>query len=426
MQANFMGSLTLMLAAALLASGCHEPVGTPALGEREVIVAAPVTEEVIDYLEFTGYTQAEQSVEVRARVSGYLQRNAFKEGKEVVGSTDPAKPGDLLCQIDDRPFVVVRDRIAATLDGTRVQLARADADQKRYATLPAGTVTKEQLDKVAAEAATLTTAVKSQEAALREAQLQVDFAKVTAPISGRVGRALVTDGNLVQADQTILTTITKLDPMYVFFDVDEATLLYYREEIRSGRLDANAEGEFQIDMALQNTKEGFPYKGWLNFVSSEVNAATGSLQLRARFDNPPDPTDPEKPRAFSPGMFCRLRAKSRDKHAALLVTERAVVTDLGQKFVFVVGSDGRVAARKVVLGGVHDGLREILPSAKEGESVKADDKIIVSGVQRVRAGESVKTKDTSMADFRLSTRAKLIEKPVDATPETKKPEEGHK
>jgi len=390
------------------------------VGEREVIVATPLVEEVTDYLEFTGYTEPEESVDVRAVVSGYLQKIEFKEGKEVTGSTDPMAPGDLLCQIDDRPFVVVRDRLAATLEGTRVQLARATADAERYKTLPPGTVTKEQLEKVAAEAATLTNSVKSQEAALREAQLQVDFAKVTAPISGRVDRALVTEGNLVQADQTILTTITKLDPMYVYFDIDEATLIYYRDEIRSGRLKATAEGDFEIRMALQNVKDGFPNKGNLNFVSSRVNPATGSLQLRARFENPADPADPTKPRALTPGMFCRIQAKSREKHPALLVTERAVVTDLGQKFLYVIGADGRVEARKVTLGGVHDGLREVLPSEKEGESIKAEDKVIVSGVQRVRAGEKVATKEIAMADYKLSTRAKAIEKPVEA--EAKPPE----
>jgi RND family efflux transporter MFP subunit len=407
-----------LLAAAVL--GCTQPPTGPAVGDREVIVATPLVEKVIDYLEFTGYTEPEQAVDVRARVSGYLQKIEFKEGKEVTGSTDPKTPGDLLCQIDDRPFVVVRDRLSASLDGTKVQLARALADAERYKTLPPGTVTKEQLEKVAAEAATLTNSVKSQEAALREAQLQVDFARVTAPISGRTDRALVTEGNLVQADQTILTTITKLDPMYVYFDVDEATLIYYRDEIRTGRLKATAEGDFEIRMALQNVKDGFPNKGYLNFVASRVNPTTGSLQLRARFDNPADKDDPTRPRALAPGMFCRIQAKSREEHPALLVTEKAVVTDLGQKFLYVIGADGRVEARKVTLGGVHDGLREVLPSEKEGESIKEGDKIIVSGVQRVRPGEKVPAKEISMADYKLSNRAKQIEKPVDGDKDKEK------
>ena len=218
----------------------------------------------------------------------------------------------------------------------------------------------------------------SSKAAVERAQLDLDFTKVTAPVSGRISRYYVTVGNLVQAGDltggTLLTTIVSVDPMYAYFDVDEHTVLRVKQLIREGKAKTPDDAEIPVWLGLAN-EDGYPHRGTINFVDNQVNPKTGTLRVRGVF--------PNKDEALSPGYFARVRVPIGVPHKALLVTERALDTDQGQKVVYVVDKDNRVASRPVRLGALHDGLREITDGLKPGE------RVIVNGLQQVRPGMTV-------------------------------------
>lgn len=363
------------VAIALLAAlGCErkqvevEPLPPPA-----VTISQPIEREISDEIEFTGHTDAIKTVEIRARVSGFIDQVAFEDGAMI-------KEGDLLFQIDPRPFDAEVAHNEAALAVATARAKRAAADLARAEKLIGGkTITQEDYDKTIAEQAESSAAVKQVAATLESAKLNREYSTVTAPISGRASRAMITKGNLVNSSAgsaTLLTTIVPLDPIYAYFDVDEPTLLQYT---RNG-----SEGDRpQIPVEMQLADEGgFPHQGAVDFIDNKVDPATGTVRVRGKFPNPN--------RRIVPGMFVHVRIRSSEKRPGLLITDRAVGIDQGRKYLLVVGADEKADYREVVTGPLIDGLRAIEKGLNPGEWV------IVNGLQRARPGNPVKAEKAPM------------------------------
>jgi RND family efflux transporter MFP subunit len=364
-------------------AGCADaPAKMPPPKPPVVMVAEPVIREVTDYEEgLVGQTAAVQMVEVRARVNGYLHKVNFKDGDEV-------KEGAVLFEIDPRPYDAEVARTEAAVGLSEARYKRLEADLKRARSLAARqAIGREELDKVVGDFAEAGASVEIAKANRDLAKLNRSFAEVTAPISGRLSRRMVDPGNLVRTDETILTSIVSLDPMYVYFDVDERTLLRIRRLIAEGKIKSRTQARIPIFAALAD-EEGFPHKGIIDFSENRVDPNTGTLRVRAVIDNP-------APRVFSPGLYMRVRLPVGNPHESLLVAEQALGTDQGQKFLYVVkpgkdkeGKDVPNVAeyRPVSVGALHDGLRVVTEGVEPGE------KIIVSGLQRLRPGIAVDPK----------------------------------
>jgi multidrug efflux system membrane fusion protein len=353
------------LALIVLAAGCAQTSAQPAPPPPpRVTVASVIEREVTEWDEFTGRLQAVDSVEVRPRVSGLVSAVRFDEGAIV-------RQGDLLFQIDPRPFQAEVDRLRAELDRTRATTQRAASELQTAERLRAeNAIAKEEHDRRAAFARESTAQSAAVEAALRAAELNLEFTQVTSPISGRVGRAIVTEGNLVSSgpgEATLLTTVVSLDPVYAYFDADEQIFLKYsRHGARSSQR--------RIRMALAND-EGFPRVGRMDFLDNQLDGATGTIRGRAVFRN----SDGQ----LTPGLFVRLRLAGTGSHRGLLIQDRAVGTDLSKKFVYVVGPKNEIEYRTVTLGPLVDGLRVVRSGLEAGESV------VINGLQRVRPGVQV-------------------------------------
>ena len=361
-----------------LNAGCSSSAQPKAPAPVEVSVAEVICKQIGESDEFTGRPEAVHAVEVRPRVSGYLQSVHFKEG-EIVGE------GDLLFQIDPRPFQAEVDRLKGELSQAKAQRARAESDFERAERLHNNDgMSAEEYDRRAAVRNEAEARIASTQAALRGAELNLEFTRVTAPITGRVGRAEITEGNLVEggAGQVKpLTTLVSLDPIYVYFDVDEQTYLKYAHvtQIRktgSGELP----GAALLGLADEN---GFPHVGRLSFVDNQVSSSTGTIRLRATFAN--------KNLTLTPGLFARIRLQGGGAQSGCLAKDEAVVTDLNQKYVFVLGKDNTLEYRTVTLGRMTEGLRIVRHGLREGDT------IVVSGLQRVRPGATVTPRRVSMA-----------------------------
>jgi len=354
----------------LALAGCaRAPSEAPAAAPPPVTVSYPVEREVTDYADFTARTAAVDSVELRARVSGYLDKVNFKEGALV-------KKGDILFQIDPRTYAAEAKTAQGAVASAEASLALAEANLVRARNLvPSGGMSREEGDTRAAQQQQASAQIISNKAALERAELNLGFCKVYAPVSGRVSRYHVTVGNLVQVGDlmggTLLTTIVSVDPMYAYFDVDERTVLRVKQLIREGKAKTPDDSEIPVWLGLAN-EDGFPHRGTVNFVDNQVNPRTGTLRVRGVF--------PNKDEALSPGYFARVRVPIGVPHKTLLVTERALDTDQGQKVVYVVDKHNRVVARPVRLGALQDGRREITDGLKPGE------RVIVNGLQLVRPG----------------------------------------
>jgi RND family efflux transporter MFP subunit len=365
-----MKSIATILLSCLVFTGCNTAAPeTAAPAALSVPVSYPVEREVTDYADYTGRTAAVDSVEVRAHVWGYLEKVNFKEGALV-------KKGDVLFELDPRPYEAALNQAKAKVAQDEAQLKFDEAEYQRALKLvSSGAVTRSDLDKTAAARDVDIANIAAAKAAVAARQLDVDYTKVTAPVSGRVGRYVVTVGNLItsgdQGGGTLLTTIVSVDPMYVYFDADEYTVLRVRRLIREGKAKSARDVELPAWLGLAN-EDGFPHKGVLNFVDNQINPKTGTLRLRGVF--------PNKDEALAPGYFARVRIKIGFPHPALLVSDRAIDTDQGQKIVYVVGEDNKVSTRPVRLGKIHAGLREVT------DGLKAGDRVIVNGLQQVRPG----------------------------------------
>jgi RND family efflux transporter MFP subunit len=385
---------TRLAGAALVLGCCLGPLGcarapreAPAGGPPPVTVSHPVEREVTDYADFTARTAAVDSVEVRARVSGYLVRAPFKEGALV-------KKGDVLFEIDPRTYQAALRIAEGTLVSAEARVVQLNAELARARRLvPSGAMAREEFDKIAGDRGVAVASRLSAKAAVERARLDVGFTTVTAPVSGRVSRYSVTVGNLVQGGDltggTLLTTIVSVDPMYAYFDVDERTVQRVKLLIREGQAGSPYDVRIPVWLGLAS-EEGHPHEGTVDFIDNQVNPRTGTLRARGAFRN--------RDEALSPGYFARVRVPIGAPHKALLVADRVLDTDQGQKVLYVVGKDNKVASRPVRLGALHDGLREITDGLKAGE------RVIVDGLQQVRPGMTV---DSTLVDMPRTQRSEV-------------------
>jgi len=373
------GILAIALATlAGLNTGCSSSAQPKAPAPAEVSVAEVICRQIGDSDQFTGRLEAVNAVEVRPRVSGYLQSVHFKEGAIV-------RQGDVLFQIDPRPFQAEVDRLKGDLSQAKAQRSRAQSDFERAERLHNNDgMSAEEYDRRAAVRNEAEARIASTEAALRGAELNLEFTRVTAPITGRVGRAEITEGNLVEsgtAQVKPLTTLVSLDPIYVYFDVDEQTYLKYARLTQShGTSSHDLRSAAWLGLA---DEDAFPHIGQVSFVDNQVSSSTGTIRLRATFAN--------KNLALTPGLFARIRLQGGGTQSGCLAKDEAVVTDLNQKYVLVVGKNNTLAYRPVKLGPMTDGLRVVRDGLRQG------DVIVVSGLQRVRPGATVTSKMVSMA-----------------------------
>lgn len=307
-------------------------------------------------------------------MTGYLTEVKFTDGQEV-------KQGDLLFQIDPRPFQAVLESANGQKAQWEAKLARGEADVQRYEKLvPTGAATPQDLDKATADVGEAIAAIQSAQAAIDRAELDLQFAKIAAPISGRISRAQITSGNLVRGDNELLTTIVSLDPIYVYFDVSERDLLRFQARGRAARAAAAPQPELrvqkiQVQLGLAN-EPGYPHEGVIDFADNRVNPTTGTIRLRGVFDN--------AKRIFSPGLFARVRVPISDSYRAVLVAERALGIDQGVRYVLTVDDKQIVKRQFVELGPLQDdGLRVIT------SGLTPDDWVVVNGLQRARPGKPV-------------------------------------
>ena len=375
---SFRGYGCVLILSVLLAS-CHrsesqqQPSGPPPA--PAVSVAEVIEREVAEWDEFTGRLEAVESVEVRPRVDGQIERVAFRHGAEV-------KKGDLLFVIDARTYKADYDRAQAELARVRAQLDLARIQLERaQRVVAAGGVAKQEVDERAATVKQLETQIAAAQASLESARLNIEFTQVRAPITGRTGRAEVTAGNLVTHASTLLTTIVSLDPIYLYFEGDEQVYLRYQELARSGDRPSSRMVKNPVFIGLSN-EEGFPHEGYIDFVDNRLDPRTGTIRARAVFAN--------KERVFTPGLFARVRLVGSGRYRAVLVNDRAIGTDQDRKFVLVVGADAKTQYRAVKLGPIVDGLRVVR------EGLKAGELIVVNGLQRVRPGMEVKPNKVPM------------------------------
>ncbi len=352
-----------------------------------VSVASPLEKEVVEWDEYTGRFDAMDTVEVRARISGFLNEVKFTDGAIV-------KKGDLLFVIDPRPFQRVLDRDRAALQGAKVQLEFAERDLERAKPLMANSTISQQVFDQRTQAVRAAEAnVLSAEANVRAAELDVEFTQITSPVTGRISRKLVSEGNYLTGGSgsgTLLTTIVSIDPIYFYFDVSETEFLKY-QRFGSVMMQPSAHmSEVPIELALQGD-EGFPYKGRMSFIDNRIDQNTGSLRVRAVFDNPHQ--------LFQPGLFARVRLAGSGKYKAILLPDMAVAADQSNRFVFVVADDGSVATKPVELGPMIDGLRVIR------KGVLPSDTVIVNGLQRARSGIKVKPETIVIAQNQKAVAA---------------------
>ncbi len=322
--------------------------------------------------------QAVETVEIRPRVSGYIDRVAFTEGSQV-------KRGDLLFIIDPRPYQAEYDRAAAdvkryktALDLGRIELARVQRLKD------SGAVSEEELDERKSTVAQGEANVSGSEAALETASLNLNFTRVASPIAGRVSRAEVTRGNLVTGGingGTLLTSVVSMDPMYLYFDADEQSYLRYVQLARTGELRSSRDGGNPVQVGLAN-EEGFPHMGTVDFVDNQLNPQTGTIRARAVLQN--------KDGQFTPGLFARVQLLGSGEYSAILIDDRAVNTDQSQKYVLALGPNNVIEYRRVKLGRIIDGLRIVR------EGLKAGDVIVVNGAQRVHPGVTVTPQRVTM------------------------------
>jgi RND family efflux transporter MFP subunit len=407
--------VVLAIAAALTLTGCGNNASAQAAAAPpppQVSVAQVISKQVTEFDEFTGRFEAVERVEIRPRVSGYIASVNFAEGREV-------RKGDVLFVIDPRPYEADFKHAKAQLDQARSQSVLAKSERERATKLlQAHAISQEEYDTRAAGLEQADANVEAAQAALDTAALNLTFTRVTAPISGRISRALVTEGNLVSTGQTLLTTLVSLDPIYVRFDGDEQAYLKYTKLARDSALakasaavsaahahksrdasspapggDSAAAGETQaageagaeVMVGLAN-EPGYPHQGVMVFVDNELDPTTGTIRGRARLEN--------HDRAFTPGLFARVKLMGSNQYNALLINDSAIGTDQTVRYVLVVGADNKVQYRPVKLGPIIDGLRVVTDGLSAGET------IVVNGLQRVRPGAVVAPERVAMGERR--------------------------
>jgi RND family efflux transporter MFP subunit len=375
--------------ALVLLAGCGKSGGgaQSAPPPPQVSVAQVLEKRVKDWDEFTGRLQAVESVEIRPRVSGYIDRVAFTEGSLV-------KSGDLLFVIDPRPYKADYDRAAADVKRYKTALELARIELVRVQRLKdSGAVSEEELDERKSTVAQAESNVAGSEAALEAASLNMNFTRVTSPIAGRVSRAEVTRGNLVTGGSnggTLLSSVVSMDPIYLYFDADEQSYLRYAQIARSDERPNSRDSRKPVQVGLAD-EEGFPHAGTVDFVDNQLNPQTGTIRARAVLQN--------KEGRFAPGLFARVQLLGSGEYSAILIEDRAVNTDQSQKYVLLLGADDQIEYRKVTLGRVIEGLRIVR------EGLKPGDVIVVNGAQRVHPGVKVTPQRVTMGANGADTAA---------------------
>ena len=340
-------------------AGCKSAADKKPSSRAAVEVAAVTPKPIHLSDEFNGRVASINSVDVRARVTGYVDEVAYREG-------DSVKRGDLLFVIDPRPYRDALDSAKASLEREKAAAAFADIQAKRAQTLNASNaISQEEYQNRDSDLSQSIARVHEAEAAVATAELNLSFTEVRSPVDGRTSRAQLTRGNLAQADQTVLTTVVSQDPVYVYFDCDEQSYLRFQERVHRGSGVSSAN---PVRVALAN-ETGFPHVGRVDFLDNQVTPSTGTIRARVVLPNPDH--------LLAPGLYARVQLESSGAVQALLVDDRAILTDQDQKYVYVVGP-GNVAQRKdVVTGSMADGLRLIRTGLSPG------DKVIVSGLQQI-------------------------------------------
>ncbi|MGD9633656.1 MAG: efflux RND transporter periplasmic adaptor subunit [Pirellulales bacterium] len=388
-------ALTAALAIAL--AGCsekHPELVTPP--PPVVMVAVPVQRTVTNYQLFTVRTEAVESVDIKARVTGYLKEILFKDGADV-------NAGDVLFKIDDRPYKAALDEAKANVAYAKAALVEAEANYQigmnvRKAN-PAA-ISEQEINQRLGARDEAAASVLQAEASVESAQLNFDWCTVAAPIAGRINRHFVDAGNLVSQDVTSLTNIVTIKPIWAYFDVDQNTALDVEKLIAEGKVQSARDTTIDVGLSL-GEGDDFPIAGTIDFVSNQLDPNTGSLRVRAVF--------PNQNGFIGSGMFGRVRVPIGPPHDALLVLDQAVGTNQGQKYLMVVNEKNQVEYRAVEVGQIHDGLREVLQyreimlpgangadTSKREEVLKPTDRIIIQGLQRVRPGADVTPKQVDM------------------------------
>jgi RND family efflux transporter MFP subunit len=383
-----------LLVALLALNGCRSEA-TPATQAPapQVSVASALERDVTEWDEFTGRLEAVESVDVRPRVTGYIQSVNFTEGSTV-------HKGDLLFVIDPRPY-------RAQLSKAEAELARAVASAELAASDAARSeklvdikaVSREEYDSRINASREAKANVAAARAAVDAAKLDLEFTRITSPIDGRVSKAVVTAGNLVTGGANaapLLTTVVSLDPMYVTFEGDEQIYLKYNELSRRGERTSSRDAANPVLMGLAN-EDGYPHRGAMVFVDNQVDPRTGTIRARAAFEN--------KGGYLTPGLFARVKLLGHNSYHAVLVDDRAIGTDQSQKFVYVVDAENKIAYRPVKVGRLTDGLRIVQQGLQPGETV------VVNGMQRIRPGvvvapERVAMDARELAETKLAMAAK--------------------
>jgi len=325
----------------------------------DVGVAAVLSEQVQDWNEATGRIAAVESVELRPRVSGYVERVAYAEGDEVA-------KGDLLFVIDPRPYRAALQRAEAELARARAEAQLAKTRHTRAQSLiEASAISRDDFEARSAGLAEAEAAVRAAQAMVETARLDLAFTQVRAPVAGRAGRAMLTTGNLAQADASLLTTVVSQDPVHVYFETDERTFLRHQAMSRAGER-RNADNAVRVGLADET---GHPHAGTVDFLDNQVDPATGTVRARAVLPNPD--------RRFTPGLFARVQLEGAAARPAILIDDKAVITDQDRKYVYVVGEDNTAQRRDIVPGRIVEGLRVV------ESGLAAGDRVIVNGVQKV-------------------------------------------
>lgn len=367
------------LTLAMLLAGCSGAESAPPPPGLPSVEVAPVIErEITEWDDFSGRLEAVQKVEVRPRVSGYIEEVAFPEGKEV-------KKGTLLFLIDPRPYEAVLHQAQAELERvkTRTELAQQEVDRAQKM-LGRKAISQEEMDERVNALREGQAGIAAAKAAVDQAALNLEFTRITSPIDGQASRTEITRGNLVQSNvpsPTLLTTVVSTTPIYSYFEVDEQSYLKYVGLEKSGQLRSKRQYKNPVYMGLAS-EQGYPHLGYIDFLDNQVNPATGTIRVRAVFDN--------QDHQFTPGLFARMRLQGSGKHTAILVRDEAIGTDQDKKFVLKLDANGVLQYQKLELGPTLDGLRIVR------SGLKAGDEIVVSGTMRVRPGVTVKPERVKM------------------------------
>lgn len=361
-------------AALVLLTGCQKgaPPPPPKKAPAEVKFVRPTQAPVTPFEEFGGRALSPQTVELRARVSGYLTRVNFEDGQNV-------KAGDVLFEIEDTIYKATLAQTEATVKEREADISRIQTQLQRAKRLKQSDATTDQeVERLTFETAAAVAARDAAVATRDRAKLDVGFTRVLAPITGRIGRRLVDPGNLVQADTTPLATVVSLDPIYAYFDYDERSILHMRRLVEQGRLAEAPDRNQPVGLSLAGEND-YRVSGKINWVDNQIDMGTGTLRARVEVANPKG--------TISPGMFIRLKVPVGPEEQALLIPEEALGADQGQRFVYVINGEDAVEYRRVEVGLLTEGKRVIL------SGISAGDRVVVTGLQRIKAKDKVSPKE---------------------------------